>query len=289
MLKGRESFPPGNSSGHNPTPTARQIFGDGGGAIVRQVERSRHGLGRDCRLARLGRQTVRASRSEIFLMMFLDRADAGRFLASQLQQFANRRDVLVLALPRGGVPVGYEIGRALRVPLEVFIVRKLGVPGQEELAMGAIASGGTRVLNADVIAALGAGAAEAIERTTALELEELRSREKRYRDGRPFPDLRGKTIILVDDGLATGATMRAAARAVRELNPARVIIAVPVAAKSSCRDLAGEADELICGHTPSNFFGVGQSYHDFRQTSDMEVRQLLARAAAELREEQPND
>ena len=224
-------------------------------------------------------------------MTFLDRADGGRFLAEQLDRFANRRDVIVLALPRGGVPVGYEVARALHAPLEVFVVRKLGVPGQRELAMGAIASGGIRVLNAEVIAALGHDAQEAVEQVTARETEELRQREERYRGERPFPDLGGKTVVLVDDGLATGATMRAAARAIRERRPARLIIAVPVAAESSCRQLRGEADEVVCARTPEPFFGVGQFYDDFRQTSDEEVRALLARAAAEdrKRDQPPNE
>jgi putative phosphoribosyl transferase len=222
-------------------------------------------------------------------MTFLDRADAGRFLAEQLDRFVNRRDVIVLALPRGGVPVGYEVARVLHAPLEVFVVRKLGVPGQKELAMGAIASGGTRVLNADIIAALGEGAGKAIEETTAREMEELRLAEKQYRAAREFPDLQGKTIVLVDDGLATGATMRAATRAVRQLQPRTVIVAVPVAAESSCRELRGEADEVICGLTPPEFFGVGQFYDNFRQTTDEEVRALLARAAENASQPPPNE
>jgi putative phosphoribosyl transferase len=224
-------------------------------------------------------------------MHFLDRADAGQFLARKLLPLADRGDVLVLALPRGGVPVGYEIARALHAPLDVFVVRKLGVPGQEELAMGALASGGIRVLNADVVAALGRHAQEAIEQATARETEELRRREQRYRGDRPFPDLGGKTVVLVDDGLATGATMRAAARAVRERKPAKLIIAVPVAAESSCRKMRSEADEVVCALLPEPFFGVGQFYDDFSQTTDEEVRALLARAATEVkkRDEQPNE
>ena len=224
-------------------------------------------------------------------MTFLERADAGRFLAEQLDRFANRRDVIVLALPRGGVPVGYEVARALHAPLEVFVVRKLGVPGQKELAMGAIASGGIRVLNAEVIAALGHDAKEAVEQTTTREMEELRQREERYRGERPFPELGGKTVLLVDDGLATGATMRAAARAIRQRRPAQLIIAVPVAAESSCRQLRDEADEVVCALTPEPFFGVGQFYDDFRQTTDEEVGALLARAAAEdrKRDQPPNE
>ncbi len=216
-------------------------------------------------------------------MYFLDRADAGRFLARELAGLEGRRDLIVLALPRGGVPVGYEIARALKVPLDVFVVRKLGVPGQEELAMGAIASGGVRVLNKEVVAALGPRAGEVIEQASAREREELIRREQQYRGERPFPELAGKTVVLVDDGLATGATMRAAARAVRERRPAELIIAVPVAAVSTCHEMRSEADKVVCAVTPALFFGVGQFYKDFRQITDEEVRALLARAAAEER------
>jgi putative phosphoribosyl transferase len=224
-------------------------------------------------------------------MHFLDRADAGRFLARELVRFRDRRDLIVLALPRGGVPVGYEIARALHAPLDVFVVRKLGVPGQEELAMGAVASGGIRVLNPEVVAALGPYAREAIDWMTARENKELLRREERYRGARAFPDLDGKTVILVDDGLATGATMRAAARAVRERKPARLVIAVPVAAESTYRKMRAEAEEVICGLLPDPFFGIGQFYDDFSQTSDEEVRGLLAQAADEEREKdaQPNE
>ncbi|MBA3833197.1 MAG: phosphoribosyltransferase [Chthoniobacterales bacterium] len=223
-------------------------------------------------------------------MHFRDRAEAGRFLATKLVHLAARPGLLVLALPRGGVPVGYEVARVLRAPLDVIVVRKLGVPGQKELAMGAIASGGTRVLNSTVIAAMGAGATDAVERATAIETEELRLREKTYRGNRPFRDLCARTVVLVDDGLATGATMRAAARAVRLRAPAGLIIAVPVAAESSCRELEAEADEVICALTPEEFFGVGQFYHDFRQTTDEEVRDYLAAAAAWTKaDDQPNE
>jgi predicted phosphoribosyltransferase len=211
-------------------------------------------------------------------MRFIDRGDAGRFLAHKLSAFAGAPDLVVLALPRGGVPVGYEIACALHAPLEIFVVRKLGVPGQEELAMGAVASGGIRVLNADVITTLGTRALEAIEQETERELLEISRREADYRGARPFPELREKKVILVDDGLATGATMRAAARAVRQRQPARLIIAVPVAAESSCREMRAEADEVVCALTPEPFFGVSQFYDDFRQTTDEEVRHLLARA-----------
>ncbi len=195
----------------------------------------------------------------------------------------------MLALPRGGVPVGYELALALRAPLDVFVVRKLGVPGREELAMGALASGGVRVLNSDVVGALGRHAEEAIEEATRRETEELRRREERYRGDRPFPALSGKVVVLVDDGLATGATMRAAARAVRQRQPGRLVIAVPVAAESTCREMRAEADEVVCLFMPAAFFGVGQFYEDFSQTTDEEVRALLTDAGTEERAESPNE
>ena len=212
-------------------------------------------------------------------MRFHDRADAGRFLASKLRDYRQHEDLIVLALPRGGVPVGYEVARSLGAPLDVFVVRKLGVPGHPELAMGAIASGGVCVLNPDVVSVLGNDADEAIESVMADETEELKSREKRYRDDRPFPDMRDRVVILVDDGLATGATMRAAARAVRQQGPRKIVVAVPVAAETSCREFRDEVDEVICAVTDENFYAVGQFYEDFSQTTDEEVRELLARAA----------
>lgn len=208
-------------------------------------------------------------------MQFTNRQEAGRFLARQLAAYAGRSDVLVLALPRGGVPVGAEVARALAAPLDVLVVRKLGLPQQPELAMGAIASGGTRVLNRSVLDALGPKAMEIVERVARQEAEELQQRELKYRGTRPFPELRDRVVILVDDGLATGSTMRAAARAVRAHAPAKLIIAVPVAAESSCAKLEREVDEVICATTPEPFFGVGQFYENFSQTTDEEVRRCL--------------
>src|SRR4051812_48539968 len=208
---------------------------------------------------------------------FADRRDAGRFLAGKLSDYANRSDVIVLALPRGGLPVGFEVATRLHVPLDVFVVRKLGVPGYEELAMGALASGGVRVLNHDVIRQI-PNAGELIDDVVAREQIELERREAAYRDGRPAPDLEGKTVILVDDGLATGASMRAAAAALRQHNVARLVVAVPVAAAETCAELKEEVDDIVCGVTPANFYGVGQFYEDFSQTSDEEVRALLAAA-----------
>lgn len=212
-------------------------------------------------------------------MQFEDRAEAGQVLAAALQAYRGRRDVIVLALPRGGVPVGFEVARSLGAPLDVFVVRKLGVPGYAELAMGAIASGGIRVLNEDVVAALGPKAQEAIELVANAELVELHSREKRYRGEQPPPDLRGRCVIIVDDGLATGATMRAAVRAIRQRKPSAIVVGVPVAAESSCLEMREEADVVICAMTPDPFYGVGQFYRHFPQTSDDEVRELLQRAA----------
>ncbi len=210
--------------------------------------------------------------------IYADRREAGRFLAQQLHQYANRDDVIVLALPRGGVPVAAEVADALNAPLDVFIVRKLGVPGHEELALGAIASGGIRVLNADVVRKVGLSDAQ-IERVTAQERQELQRRERTYRDDRPALSLKGRTVILVDDGVATGATMRAAVKALRELAPQRLIVAVPTAPPDVCRAFEGHADEVICAITPQPFGGVGAWYRDFAQTTDDEVRDLLRRAA----------
>jgi putative phosphoribosyl transferase len=208
---------------------------------------------------------------------FHDRAEAGRLLADRLRHYAGRDDVIVLALPRGGVPVGYEVAKALGAPLDVFVVRKLGVPGYEELAMGAIASGGLIVLNREALQALPITEAD-IQRAAAAELRELERREEAYRGGHDPPRVEGKTVILVDDGLATGSTMRAAALAVRQLNPARAVVAVPVAAAETCDEFRDVVDEIVCSVTPRPFRAVGLWYEDFSQTSDEEVRELLARA-----------
>lgn len=210
---------------------------------------------------------------------FQDRAEGGRVLAGLLRAYAHRPDVRVLALPRGGVPVGYEVARGLGVPLDVFLVRKLGVPMHEELAMGAIASGGVRVLNPEVVEMLGIRR-EQIDAAAARESRELQRREVEYRQGRPPPDVRGRAVILVDDGLATGSTMRAAVAALRKQNPARIVVAVPVGAEDTCDLLSEEADEVVCAATPEPFHAVGLWFRDFDQTSDEEVRELLARAAS---------
>lgn len=209
---------------------------------------------------------------------FRDRTEAGRFLASRLGSYTGRPDVLVLALPRGGVPVGYEVARALGSPLDVFLVRKLGVPDHEELAMGAIATGGVRVINEDVVASLGIPAA-AIEEASDREARELERREAEYRDGRPAPDVRGRTVLLVDDGLATGSTMRAAVAALRQQGPAAIVVAVPIAARETCEELGELVEEIVCAATPHPFRAVGLWYDDFAQTTDEEVRALLAREA----------
>ena len=209
-------------------------------------------------------------------MLFRDRSDAGRQLAARLKHYAGRANVLVLALPRGGVPVGFEVAEALGAPLDVFLVRKLGVPGHEELAMGAIA-GGVRVLNEQVIRTLRPSEA-VLAAVEAKERTELERRERESRRERPPLDVTGKTVILVDDGLATGSTMRAAIAAVRRLGPARVVVAVPVGAADTCKECAREADEAICVQQPAPFHGVGMWYEDFSQTTDDEVRELLARS-----------
>ena len=210
-------------------------------------------------------------------MLFANRREAGRILASLLVKHADRDDVLVLALPRGGVPVGFEVAQALRAPLEVFIVRKLGVPGHDELAMGAIATGDVRVLNDDVVMSLELEP-EVIDTVAAREQKELARRERIYRGARPAPDVHGRTVILVDDGLATGSTMRAAVAALRGQRPARIVVAVPVAAPEACEEFKAEVDEVVCAATPRMFNGVGRWYEDFSQTTDEEVHELLTQA-----------
>lgn len=212
-------------------------------------------------------------------MLFEDRFEAGRLLASKLRPFANRPDTVVLALPRGGVPVGFEVAKALTLPLDVFVVRKLGVPGYEELAMGAIASGGVRVLNEDLVRTAGIPG-EVIDAVAAEEERELERRERDYREDRPPIDVRGRTVILVDDGLATGSSMRVAALALKNKKPSQIVVAVPVAARATCAEFESEVDRVICAVTPEPFWAVGQWYRDFSQTSDEEVRDLLRQAAS---------
>jgi putative phosphoribosyl transferase len=207
-------------------------------------------------------------------MLFQDRTEAGQRLAEKLAGYANRTDVIVLALPRGGVPVAYQVAHRLHLPLDIFVVRKLGVPGHEELAMGAIAGSGVRILNRHVIDNWQIPP-EVIDFVTRNEAIELDRRERLYRDHRPLPDLEGKTAILVDDGLATGSTMRAAARALREENPARILVAVPVAGVATCENMRHYADDVICAETPDPFYAVGMWYGNFSQTTDEEVKRLL--------------
>ncbi len=211
-------------------------------------------------------------------MVFKDRTTAGRLLAAQLTAYATRKDVIVLALPRGGVPVAFEVARRINAPLDVFLVRKLGVPGHEELAMGAIASGGLRVLNDGVVQMFDLSQ-DVIDRVAAKEQRELERRERLYRDDRPFPILRKQTVILVDDGLATGTTMRAAVMALLQQQPARLVVAVPVSSLAAYQEIQALVDEVVCLDTPEPFYSVGLWYQDFPQTSDAEVRDLLKRAS----------
>jgi predicted phosphoribosyltransferase len=210
---------------------------------------------------------------------FADRGEAGRILAQELLEFRGRPDVIVLALPRGGVPVAFEVATALEAPLEVFTVRKIGAPWNPELAIGAIASGGRRIFDPIALRQLQLPPDE-IERMVAGETEELERRERLYRESRPFPALAGRIVILIDDGLATGATMRVAVEAVRAEYPAQVIVAAPVASREACEMLAEVADRVVCVDTPEPLYGVGMWYEDFSQTSDEEVLDLLRRAAA---------
>jgi putative phosphoribosyl transferase len=211
------------------------------------------------------------------MQRFRNRAEAGCLLASQLAHFAGRPNVRILALPRGGVPVAFEIAQALKLPLDVFVVRKLGVPGQEELAMGAVASGNVRIVQPNVVQALRIPQS-VIEAVTAEEIRELARRERAFRGDRPSPDVRARTIILVDDGLATGSTMRAAVSALRLQSPERIIVAVPVAASETCHELRNEVDQIICLKTPTSFEAVGLWYEHFPQLTDEEVRTLLRKS-----------
>lgn len=215
------------------------------------------------------------------MIRFSDRKDAGRKLAQKLGHYADRPDVLVLALPRGGVPVAFEVSRLLNAPMDVFIVRKLGLPGREELAIGAIATGGIRVLNDDVIRLLNVPE-EVIRFVAKRELQELQRREQIYRGNRPPPDVRDKIVILIDDGLATGASMRAAVKGLRAQHPARIVVAVPAAAAEVCEAFRHEVDEIVCAMTPEPFQGVGRWYEDFRQMTDDEVRSLLEESNQQL-------
>jgi putative phosphoribosyl transferase len=205
---------------------------------------------------------------------FADRAEAGRVLGTRLGHLAGRGDVVVLALPRGGVPVAHAVAEALGAPLDVLVVRKLGVPGQPELAMGAIAAGGVRVLNQAVVDAL-AISLRAIDEVAAREGEELGRRDRAYRGGRPALDVGGRVAVVVDDGLATGSTMRAAVAALRAQLAGRIVVAVPVGARETCVELAGEADEVVCARMPQSFRAVGQWYDDFSETTDDDIRALL--------------
>lgn len=208
--------------------------------------------------------------------MFDDRAQAGRLLGERLAGYKGKGDLLVLGLPRGGIPVAFEVARALEAPLDVFVVRKLPSPISPELAIGAIASGGVRVVNEDTVASLAVSQAE-LDAVAEAESRELARREKLYREGRPPLELKGRSVILVDDGLATGASMRAAAKAARKLGARKVVVAVPVGSAETCASLEEDADEVVCAETPEAFFAVGLWYHDFKQTTDEEVRALLAR------------
>ncbi len=244
--------------------------------IVREIQEPR-----TCIVKSRGASGAKLKRAAMLASLpFRDRAEAGRLLAEHLKTVIPDQHAIVLALPRGGVPVGFEIARALHANLDVFVVRKLGVPGREELAMGAIASGGVRVLNDDVIRELRIPQAT-IDQITARERQEIDLRQRVYRNGKPALPLQGRTVVLVDDGLATGATMLAAARAVRAEQPNQIIVAVPVASGQARNELCHYVDRVICGATPDPFDAVGAWYQDFSQTTDAEVRDLLERASRE--------
>jgi putative phosphoribosyl transferase len=216
--------------------------------------------------------------------IFRDRREAGRELAGRLQKYAGRHDLLVLGVPRGGLPVAIEVASALKTPLDIFVSRKLGVPGQEELAFGAIASGGTRILDEDIVNAVGISEAE-IERIAARETQELERREQVFRVGRPPLDVEGKTVVLVDDGIATGSSIRVAIAALRQMRTAEIVVAAPVVPLSTCERLRREADDVVCVHTPKSFYAIGEFYDDFSQVTDEEVIELLRQAASKDHED----
>ena len=218
------------------------------------------------------------------MAFFRDRADAGRVLAQHLTEYANRNDVVILALPRGGVPVGYEVARALQAPMDIYLVRKLGAPGQEELAMGAIASGGVMVLNQQVVRMLNIPD-RVIEQVAQKEREELLRREEAYHDDHPRLDVTGRVGILVDDGLATGASMQAAAASLKARRPRKIVVAVPVGAPDTCQRIERQVDDVVCAITPEPFYGVGQWYEHFEQMTDEEVREILSEADKVLPEQ----
>ena len=218
------------------------------------------------------------------MAFFKDRADAGRVLAQHLTEYVNRNDVVILALPRGGVPVGYAVARALQAPMDIYLVRKLGAPGQEELAMGAIASGGVMVLNQQVVRTLNIPD-RVIEQVAHKEREELMRREEMYRDDHPRLDVTGRVAILVDDGLATGASMQAAAASLKARRPRKIVVAVPVGAPDTCQRIEQQVDEVVCAVTPQPFYGVGQWYDHFDQMTDDEVREILSEADKVLPEQ----
>jgi putative phosphoribosyl transferase len=221
-------------------------------------------------------------------MIFRNRQEAGRRLASHLRKYANREDVIVLGVPRGGVPIAFEVATTLNLPLDIFVLRKLGVPGHEELAFGAIGSGGVRVLNARVVEQLAISDLD-IALVTRAEREELERRERLYRGSRPPLDVHARTVILVDDGIATGSSVRAAIQALRQMKPAAIVIATLVAPLDTCKRLRHEVDELVCVEMPEPYYGVGQFYHDFSQVSDDEVNELLDSASRQRREKQFHD